>query len=96
MLLRLHVAAGEDERAAELLCWTRHLRHDDGSYFTGMVYPERAHFPGGERTTYSAAAVVLATDAVAGRGPASRLFRAEGLPSLGLVGASELVEPDPV
>ena len=92
-----HVAAGEDDRAAELLSWTRHLRHDDGSYFTGMVHPERAHYPGGERTTYSAAAVVLAADAVAGRrGPAGRLFRAEGLPGLGLVGAAELAEPDPV
>jgi len=38
------------------------------------VHPERVHFPGGERSTYSAAAVVLATDALDGTGPASGLF----------------------
>ncbi len=47
VLLRLHVAAGEDKRAAELLCWTRHLRHDDGSYFTGMVHPSGPTSPAG-------------------------------------------------
>jgi hypothetical protein len=30
-----------------------------------MVHPERVHFPGAERTSYTAAAVVLATDRVA-------------------------------
>jgi hypothetical protein len=75
-----HMAAGEDREAARLLCATRHLRHPDGSYFTGMVHPERVHFPGGERTTYSAAAVVLASDTLAAAGPAARLFRGVGLP----------------
>ena len=45
-----------------------HLRHD-GSWFTGMVEPQRHHFPAGERSTYSAAAVTLAEAALAGRGP---------------------------
>ncbi len=71
-----HAAAGEVAGAHLLLGATRHLRDTDGSYFTGMVHPERVHFPGGERTTYSAAAVVLATDALGGTGPASGLFRA--------------------
>ncbi len=71
-----HVAAGEHAWGRRLLSATRHLRDDDGSYFTGMVHPERVHFPGGERTTYSAAAVVLATDGLGGTGPASGLFRA--------------------
>jgi len=43
-----------------------HLRHD-GSWFTGE--PQRHHFPAGERSTYSAAAVTLAEAALAGRGP---------------------------
>ena len=73
-----HAAVGEAGAAADLLASTRHLRHPDGSYFTGMVHPERAHFPGGERTTYTAAAVVLAADVVAGTGPASRLFAHPG------------------
>jgi hypothetical protein len=74
-----HLAAGETSLARQLLDWAQHLRHADGSYFTGMVHPERVHFPGGERTTYTAAAVVLAADALAGTGPASRLFLDRGM-----------------
>ena len=73
-----HAAVGEPEVAADLLASTRHLRHPAGSYFTGMVHPDRVHFPGGERTTYTAAAVVLAADAVGGVGPASRIFAHHG------------------
>ncbi|MEW6152737.1 MAG: prenyltransferase [Actinomycetota bacterium] len=69
------VTAGRLPAARELFGWAAHLRHDDGSYFTGMVHPDRAHFPAGERSTYSAAAAVLAADAIDGRGPASALFR---------------------
>lgn len=59
-----HLAAGAIGTARSLLRWARHLRHDDGSFFTGMVHPQRHHFPGGERSTYSAAAIVLATAAL--------------------------------
>ena len=48
-------------------------RHDDGSYWTGFVYPDDAHWPV-ERTTWTAAAVVLAADALSGATPASGLF----------------------
>ena len=88
-----HAAAGLDGSARELLSWTRHLRHGDGSYFTGMVHPERVHFPGGERTTYGGAAVLLAADALAGTGPAAGLFRGLSLPPL-LLPPSEVAEPD--
>ncbi|HET7722832.1 MAG TPA: hypothetical protein VFK43_22885 [Acidimicrobiales bacterium] len=64
-----HLAAGEAGTAARLLRWAEHLRHDDGSYFTGMVHPQRHLFPAGERSTYSAAAITLATAALAGAGP---------------------------
>jgi hypothetical protein len=64
-----HLVAGEVDAARRLLDWTRHLRHHDGSYFTGMVHPQQDHFPAGERSTYSAAAVVLAAAALAGPGP---------------------------
>ena len=67
-------AADRVDEARALFEWAQHLRAPDGSYFTGMVHPEGVHFPGGERTTYSAAAVVLAADALAGAGPASALF----------------------
>ena len=88
-----HTAAGLDGPARELLAWTCHLRHQEGSYFTGMVHPERVHFPGGERTTYGGAAVVLAADALDGTGPASALFRGVGLPAV-VNYAGAVAEPD--
>jgi hypothetical protein len=77
-----HDAVGEDETARQLFEWAQALRHDDGSYWTGIVYPELKHFPGGERSSYTAAAVVLAADALARRTPTSGLFRGDGLPSV--------------
>jgi hypothetical protein len=74
-----YMVAGQPEEAQRLFAGAQHLRAPDGSYFTGMVHPERAHFPGGERATYSAAAVVLAADALSGGTRASRLFLGEGL-----------------
>lgn len=74
--------AGREEDACMLFRWTDQLRHDDGSYWTGCVYPEAKHFPGGERSTYTSAAVILACDVLSGEGcsPTSRLFRGDGLP----------------
>ena len=40
----------------------------------GMVHPQRHHFPAGERTTYSAAAVTLAATALGRRRPAGPAF----------------------
>ena len=71
-----HLAAGEVDTAARLLRWAEHLRHDDGSYFTGMVHPQRHLFPAGERSTYRAAAMTLATVALAGAGPLVPLLTA--------------------
>jgi hypothetical protein len=71
-----HLAAGEADTAARLLQWAGHLRHEDGSYFTGMVHPQRHLFPAGERSTYSAAAMILATAALAGAGPLVPLLTA--------------------
>jgi hypothetical protein len=84
-------AIGMVEEAGALLGWTRHLRHTDGSYWTGCVHPQCVRFPGGERSTYTAAAVVLATHALTGTGPTAGLFRGEGLPT-GL----DLLVNDPV
>ena len=69
------VAAGLHEEAELLLRWVRQLRHADGSYWTGLHVPDRVHFPAGERTTYSTAAVLLADDCTYGTTPASGLFR---------------------
>lgn len=83
-----HAAVGQTEVAAALLRSTRHLRHGDGSYFTGMVHPDRVHFPGGERTTYTAAAVVLAAAVLDGPGPARRLFVPDAIGVSGRPGAA--------
>ncbi len=74
---------------------TKGLRCDDGSYWTGLVYPERVSFPGGERSTYTAAAVVLAANALDGTGPSAGLFRGESLPDLPDLSApvSTAIEP---
>ena len=69
-----HVAVGDVRTAMELLYCTRAHRHDDGSYWTGIVYPTMERFPNGERTAYTAAAVIMAADAIDGGSAASRLF----------------------
>jgi hypothetical protein len=74
-----HLAAGDAETASILLSWTGRHRADDGSYWTGLVYPEQLTFPDAERSAYTAAAVILAADALAGASPASGLFLGEGL-----------------
>jgi hypothetical protein len=66
-------AAGQPEAALEQLAAMQHLREDDGSYWTGYVYADDARWPV-ERTTWTAAAVVLAADALAGATDAAQLF----------------------
>jgi hypothetical protein len=79
-----------DETALRLFTWVQALRNEDGSYWTGMVYPEEATYPPLERSTYTAGAMVLAADALSRTTRASGLFRGEGLPS-----HLDLTEPAP-
>ncbi len=74
-------ALGMDRPALDLFAAGQNLRLPDGSYWTGMVYPERETFPKHERTTYTFAAMVLAADALSSTTPAAGLFRGEGLPA---------------
>ena len=57
-------ALGDRDRALQLLADMQHLRGDDGRYWTGYVYADDVHWPV-EHTTYTAAAVILAVDALA-------------------------------
>jgi hypothetical protein len=57
----------------------QHLRDPDGSYWTGLVYSDGKRWPV-ERTTWTAAAVVLAADALSRTTPGNGIFRAEDLP----------------
>ena len=73
-----HLAAGDRATALTLFEWSQRLREPDGSYLTGRAFPDNVSYPHRECTTYSAAAVLLATDALAGDSPASALFRDYG------------------
>ena len=74
--------SGMQAEAARLLRFTRHMRHADGSYFTGCVHPQCVRFPGDERTTYTAAAVVLADDMLKGGAATTGVFAGHALPLL--------------
>jgi hypothetical protein len=66
------------DRALALYADMQHLRHDDGSYWTGSVHPEGVFWPV-EQTTYTAAAVILAADELSRTTPASGIMRGETL-----------------
>jgi GH15 family glucan-1,4-alpha-glucosidase len=72
--------AGRFDAARDLLSWIDEQRQEDGSYLTGTVYPQRSTFPRDERTTYSAAAMILATRALAPAGPADVMLLGADLP----------------
>ena len=67
-------AIGDLTTATDLLAWIGVHRLGDGSYHTGIVYPGQQRFPVDERTSYTAAAVILAADAITGATPGSRVF----------------------
>ena len=75
-------AVGRVDDAREVLAATRRLRLEDGSYWTGYVYPDDTHWPI-EQATWTAATVLLAVDALSRTTAANGLFRGEGLPPLG-------------
>ncbi len=76
--------ADQPDAALEQLTAMQHLRDDDGSYWTGLVFADGKRWPV-ERTTWTAAAVVLAADALTGATPAAGLFRHPGtLPAPGM------------
>ncbi len=67
-------ACGQRPEAAELFDAVHRLREPDGSYWTGWQFANQAHFPD-ERSSWTAAAVVLAADALHPFSPGSGLFR---------------------
>ncbi|SHN46536.1 prenyltransferase [Cryptosporangium aurantiacum] len=81
-------AVGRRDDALEQLAAMQHLRHTDGSYWTGYVYPDAERWPV-EQTAWTAATVILATDALSRTTPGSGLFRGEGLAAGALAAALE-------
>ncbi|MEV5412537.1 prenyltransferase [Thermopolyspora sp. NPDC052614] len=77
-------ALGDRDRALRVYADMQHLRHEDGSYWTGWQFVNRRHFPH-ERSAYTAAAVILAADALSNTTPAAGIFRdvnARSLPTI--------------
>ncbi|UUZ59320.1 prenyltransferase [Nocardioides sp. B-3] len=56
-------AIGDRQRAVQLLADMQHLRAEQGKYWTGYVFPDDVNWPA-EHTTYTAAAVIPAVDAL--------------------------------
>jgi hypothetical protein len=77
-------AIGERSQALKQFSAMQHLREQDGSYWTGLVFADGKRWPV-ERTTWTGAAVILAADALSNTTPASGIFRGADLP-LGLQG----------
>ncbi len=73
-------ALGDRRRAIELVKAIQHTRHEDGSYWTGYVLPDEVYWPV-EQTTYTAAALILAVDALSDTTPGSAIFRGTTLPA---------------
>ena len=71
---------GEHARAESLLSDMQHLRDPDGSYWTGYVFTDDARWPQ-ERSTWTAAAVILAVDALSRTTGGSGIFSGTTLPT---------------
>jgi hypothetical protein len=73
-------ALGLTNQALDLFSFTRRHRREDGAYWTGIAYPGEVTFPDGETTSYTAAAIILAADALTSSSAAAGLFRHDSLP----------------
>jgi hypothetical protein len=85
-------AIGDTDAALEQVAAMQHLRDDDGSYWTGLVFADGVRWPV-ERTTWTAAAVVLAADALARATPGAAVF-AEPSALPGGIGRSDAGAPE--
>ncbi|MEM7020539.1 MAG: prenyltransferase, partial [Pseudomonadota bacterium] len=74
------MAAGEHQKAAQLYSWLHDYRELDGAYWTGYVFTDDAVWPE-EKPTWTAAAVLIAADALTEATPASSLFTDVSLPA---------------
>jgi hypothetical protein len=72
-------ACDDRDRALVVLESMQHLRCADGSYWTGYVFDEQVVWPA-EHSTWTAASVVLAVDALCGATAGAGIFRGDELP----------------
>ncbi len=66
-------ASGQRAKALELFAWQHQWRDSDGAYWMGYQYETQTPWPQ-EKPAWTAAAVLLAADALVGATPAARLF----------------------
>lgn len=86
LTIALHIS-GMKEEAITLFEWVQYLRHQDGSYWTGATFPDGRHFPN-DRSSWSAAAIVLANDVLTERGPIAEIFEGSALAAAPLAAGS--------
>lgn len=73
-LIMACVVAGRTEEAHTLYRDIQRFQLDDGSWWTGYVFPDDAYWPD-EKPTWTAGAVLLAADALFDLTPAAKLFK---------------------
>lgn len=66
-------AIGDYSRAKAIFSWLSDKRFPDGAYWMGVTFPDGIIWPE-EKTGWTAAAVVMAWDAINGSTPAAKLF----------------------
>jgi hypothetical protein len=72
-------AVGMTEQAVEVFTAMQHLRAADGAYWTGWQFANNVNWPA-EHSTWTAAAVILAADALSRATPGGAVFATDNLP----------------
>jgi MMP endo-(1,4)-3-O-methyl-alpha-D-mannosidase len=88
-------AIGDRDRALALFGDIQHLRDAGGAYWTGWQFVNQAHFPA-ERSSWTAAAMTLAADALAGSGRLAGATGGAGMFRDAGAGPGPLPPADPV
>lgn len=89
-------ALGQRDRAKRMFGWTRAQRTANGAYWTGATHPDKVIFPEGEQTTWTAAAVIIAQDALFASSRTSSFFRDLDGRALELAAPRERVSRSPL
>lgn len=66
-------AIDEYERASIIFDWIKDRKDEDGTFWTGITFPDEVIYPE-ERTSWTAAVMLLANDALCDLTPASQIF----------------------
>ena len=67
------LVAGERRKAEAMLSWQHQWKADCGAYWMGYQFEDKVAWPT-EKPAWTAAAIILATDAIVGLTPAAHLF----------------------